>query len=477
MKILLIQPQGVKDVRAGHVSVQFPINLGYIASALIGEGHDVRLIDLNVQDTDIERYVKDFSPDLVGITAMTSSVNSAGRVAERIKHVNLDIVTVLGGVHASAMPVETMQDCPYIDILVFGEGEETVRELCHSVHERKELSNLKGIAYREKGELVKTDPRPLISDLDSIPFPARNLADFSLYRRSHVSRGFSRKYMNILEIIVSRGCPNQCIFCASHINYGASIRFRSFENVAAEIEECIKEYGINHVFIADDTFTLNRRLVEQLCDFFAGNNLTWDCSTRVNTVTPELLKRMAESGCRKVSFGVESGSPRILKLIKKGITLEQVREAFGMARVAGIRYVEGTFILGCHIDEKPEDVEMTISLINELMPDFVSLSVICPFPGTEIYGDMQREGLLPQRPNWDDFSFFTASEKFKRLRHLTHAELNAIQSDFIRRYYASPRYIWGQVRKFRSKDDIRYFAGLGISYAKRFFLPRPEDRG
>lgn len=468
MKILLIQPQGVEDVRAGYISVQFPINLGYIASSLIDDGHDVRLIDLNVQEIDVERYLRDFSPDLVGITAMTSAINSAGRLAQRIKSVNRDIVTVLGGSHASALPMETMRDYPDIDVLVFGEGEETIRELCRAASDELYLGAVKGIVYRQNGEVVKTEKRPLIPNLDTISFPARHLIDISMYRTSHVSRGFSRKYMNILEVIVSRGCPNQCIFCASHINYGASIRFRSFENIAAEIDKCIKAYDINHVFIADDTFTLNSTLVYQLCDFFKGRNLTWDCSTRVNTVTEELLKRMAESGCRKVSFGVESGSPRVLKMIKKGITLEQVREAFRMARKAGVRYVEGTFILGSHIGETAEDIQMTISLIYELMPDFVSLSVVCPFPGTEIYDDMRREGLLSERLNWDDFSFFTRAEKFERLRYLTHAELNRIQSDFIRDYYLSPGYVWGQVRKLRSVNDLRYFIGLGAEYIKRF---------
>ena len=270
--------------------------------------------------------------------------------------------------------------------------------------------------------------------------------------------------------MTSRGCPNRCIFCAGHINYGVSLRFRGFDNIAREIEDCVRRYGINHISIEDDTFTLKRELVETLCDFFKSRKLTWNCNSRVNTITPELLKKMADSGCKKISFGVESGSPRILELVKKGITCEQIRSAFKMAKAAGIKYVEGTFILGSHIDEKIEDIEMTKKLILELMPDFAMLSVMCPFPGTEIYDDMRREDLLPVKPDWERFSFFIEGVKYERLRHLTHAELNKIQKDFIREYFVSPKYIWSQVKKFRSFADFGYFANLGIAYFKKFFL-------
>lgn len=472
MRVLLIQPCGVKEVREEYVSTQFPMNLGYIAAALQNDGHDVRLLDFNVQNIDLSDYILKFTPAVVGLTAMTPAINAAGEIAKKIKEVDPKIFVVLGGVHASALPAETMDDFPEVDFIVYGEGEETAKELFRAIEGEKNFDGITGIIYRKDNKIIKNAPRPLIKNLDEIAFPARDLVDMSYYKKSHVSRGFSRKYQNILELMTSRGCPNRCIFCAGHINYGVSLRFRSFENVAAEITECVKKYGINHISIEDDTFTLNRQLVEQFCDFCKSRRLTWNCNSRVNTVTFDLLKKMSESGCRKISFGVESGSPRILGLIKKGITLEQVKNAFKLAKAAGIRYIEGTFILGCHIDETPEDIEMTKKLIWELLPDFVMLSVMCPFPGTEIYEDMRREGYLPDKPNWDDFSFFIDREKYGRLRHITHAELNIIQRDVIKKYFTSPRYIWSQLKKMRSLSEFLYFANLGAAYVKKFLFKK-----
>ena len=472
MKVLLIQPRGVKEVREEYVSTQFPMNLGYIAAALKNNGHVVRLLDFNVQNIDLAGYILQFSPAVVGLTAMTPAINAAGEIAKKIKGIDPKIIVVLGGVHASAMPIDTMNNFSGIDFLVYGEGEETVKELFRAIEGGRDFSGVPGIVYRKDGGLIKNPPRPLIKNLDEVLFPARDLVDMSFYKKSHVSRGFSRKYQNILELMTSRGCPNRCIFCAGHINYGASLRFRSFENIAAEMTECVKKYGINHISIEDDTFTLNRQLVERFCDFCKEHRLTWNCNSRVNTVTFDLLKKMGESGCKKISFGVESGSPRILSLIKKGTTLEQVRNAFSLAKAAGIRYVEGTFILGCHIDETLEDIGMTKKLIWELLPDFVMLSVMCPFPGTEIYDDMRREGYLPENPNWDDFSFFIDREKYVRLRHITHAELNRIQRDVIKKYFTSPRYIWSQLKRMRSRSELSYFANLGVAYAKKFLFNR-----
>lgn len=475
MKILLIQPRGTEDTRAEYVSTQFPINLGFIAAVLRNDGHEIRLLDLNVCDIDLKKYLADFSPQAVGITAMTPAVMSAGEAAKTVKASDPEIITILGGVHASALPYETMAEFPAIDILVFGEGEETAVELARAIENKKELSGILGIIFRQNGGLVKTAPRALIKNLDSVPFPARDLIDMSLYKKSHVSRGFSRRYLNIAEIMTSRGCPNRCIFCAGHINYGTSLRFRSFESIAAEIKEVMERYGVNHIDIEDDTFTLNRALVEKLCGFFKENKLTWNCNSRVNTVTRELIKKMADCGCQKISFGVESGSPRILGLIKKGITIPQIQQAFAWAKQSGIKYIEGTFILGCHIEETRDDIEMTKNLIWELMPDFAMLSVMCPFPGTEVYDDMKREGLLPEHPNWADFSFFISREKYKRLKYLTHAELNKIQKDFIKQYFISPKYIWSQIKKIKSWSEAGYFINLGMAYFKKILLEKYVD--
>lgn len=473
ISVLLIQPYPPEHLNKGYVSTQIPINLAYIASSLEEEGANAKLVDFC-----IDRFVKEkflllldsFKPRMVGFTSMTPSVYAVRDISKIIKDHDKTILTVLGGIHVSALPKRTLEELPCIDIGVVGEGEETIKEIYRLMLSNKPIHGVCGTVCRI-GRKIKVNPRrALIKDLDSISFPARHLLKVEKYNKSHVSRGFSRKHLRIMEIITSRGCPNQCIFCAGHINYGRSLRFRSYENIASEVESLIKNYKINHVSIEDDTFTINRKLAIRLCYYFKKKGITWNCNSRVNTVDLELLKLMKKSGCRKVSFGVESGSPAILRLIKKNITLEQVRNAFRWAKKAGIRYIEGTFILGSHIDETLEDIEKTKRMIFELMPDFLMLSIMCPFPGTEIYSMMNEKGLLDEDNDWSRYAFLTGWAPYRRLNHLTAAQLSKIQKDILKEYYSSPRYIFNQVRKIRSMGELSYFLNLGLNFISMFIL-------
>ena len=366
MKVLLIQPNSTKHVNKEFESLQYPLNLGLIAAVLIRADHDVKLIDLNVMDSKkLLDYVMEYSPDVVGVTAMTSTITRAKEIITQIKNYNGHIITVLGGVHASALPVKTMEEIDKLDYLVFGEGEVTIVELLASL--KGDISRVDGVVYREGTRIIKNKSRALIKDLDTIPYPPRDLVPMELYTKHHVTRGFSRENYKIIEIITSRGCPNQCIYCAGHINYGNTMRFRSYENVIGEIDACIEKYGINHVSIEDDTFTYKKELVTKLCAYFKKNNITWNCYARVNTVNYYLLKLMADSGCKKISFGVESGSEIILKKIKKHITISQVIEAITSAKKAGIRYIEISVILGSYPDETLADVKKTEDIINKIV--------------------------------------------------------------------------------------------------------------
>ena len=471
MTTLLVQPNCAAEINADYLSLQFPLNLGYLASTLRRAGHAVHMLDLNVQDiSTLEQTLHELKPSVVGITAMSSSLCNAYRIAAAAKASAPGTFVVLGGCHASALPEETIGDCEALDAIVYGEGERTIVELCDALAKGASLEAIHGLVVRRDGKPVRTPPRELIDDLDSIPFPARDLVPMELYARQHVSRGFSRREMRIAELITTRGCPNDCTFCATHINYGHRVRFRSLDNVTAEIQECMKKYGVTHISVEDDTFTLKRELVEGLCAFFAANSLTWNCNARVNTVDYELLKQMRSSGCQKIAFGVESGSPELLKKIKKRITLDQVRQAVRDAKRAGIRYVECDFMIGAHVDETLEDVEMTRTFINELKPDFMALAVMNPYPGTENFRTMIERGLLPAKVDWSQFTHFGNLKRYDRITHMTNEEMCRMQHEMMKSYYGSPSYLVSQIRQVRSLREIRYFMRLGIQYLQAFVV-------
>ena len=334
---------------------------------------------------------------------------------------------------------------------------------------KKNIKEIDGVVFRKNKEVIKNKPRKLIENLDLLPFTARHLIPFELYAKHHVTRGFSRKERNIIEIMTSRGCPNACVFCAGHINFGFRVRFRSFENIRDEINQAIEKYDINHISIEDDTFTLDKELVKKLCLFFKEKNLTWNCNTRVNAVNYELLKLMQESGCKKITFGVESGNPEMLKKNKKAITINQVIKTIHDAKRAKIRYIECDFMIGSHIDETRETVNDSVKLIYKLMPDFLSLAIMCPFPGTEIYDLMIEKGFLDKNVDWSQFTLFGSLKRYERLNYLSSDEIVKMQHKILKEYYSSPKYMFLQLSKIKSLSEIKYFSRLGVSFLKEFF--------
>jgi radical SAM superfamily enzyme YgiQ (UPF0313 family) len=471
MKVILVRPPEDSGVKTEFISVQYPINLGYLSAYLKERG-----ISTEIWDYCVEKYSKDelaervriAKPDIVGVTAVTSTVIPAHEIAAVVKETDPSILTLVGGSHVTALPAETLNEFPKFDVVVMGEGEETLFEICSAIKNGESLGNTVSVAYRKNGESIVKERRPLIKDIDSLPFPDRDAVSLSLYKRSHANRGISRKFLNIAELLVSRGCPYSCIFCAGHINYQSKVRFRSAENVKKEIELCIERYSVNHFTIQDDTFTLRSDLVYAICDVFKSHKVTWDCNARVNTVTYEMMQKMADSGCVKVSMGVESGSPRILELLKKGTTPEQIRKAFAAAHKSGIKLVEGTFIIGGHPSETLEDVEQTKKLMKEIEPDAVSVSTIVPFPGTEVYRIMKEGGYIGEL-SWNKFVLFGATPSW-RTEHFSAEELVRIQKQALREFYMRPKYIMKMLSKIRSADELFYWMDAGAGFVKHVVM-------
>ncbi len=445
--------------------VQHPINLCWMAAILREQGHEVKIWDYEVKkfsSSGLRKRVLNWGPAMIGITSMTANIHGAARIAGVAKLADPDIVTLVGGPHSSALPERTLNEFPAFDLAVHGEGEGTISEIAARVKEKDGFKGIPGITRRNGEEIKNEGPRELITDMDSLPIPARDLLDLKLYR-SASTPGLDATLHYGTELFTARGCSYGCIFCAARTIHGSKVRFRSAEHVLEEINECVHKYNYNHFTIEDDTFTLKPERLEKLCEAFARLGVTWDCDTRVDNVNPDMLKMMAESGCRKVAFGVESGSERILKLIGKGITLEQVRDAFRYSKEAGL-ITTAFFMIGSHPSETPEEVEMSLKLMKEIKTDLMALAIAVPHPGTRLYTLMRDKGFLFSE-HWDKFNHLHSLPCW-RTENFSPEELAKLQVSLYRRFFFRPAFIWHTFKKAMSWTGIKYYSRSAYHIAR-----------
>lgn len=458
------------------VSYQQPINLAYLASSARSAGAEPAIWDYGIGPFEEEAFlhkVKEFNPRIIGIHCKTFNIAQGDYIAGIVKKHLPDIMTIVGGPHSSALPKETLDEFKNFDLVVIGEGDITISEICKNAAANRPVDEIPGLAMRKNSVSAVNAPRGLVKEIDALAYPARDLFSRQLYGRSHCTRGLPYSGLTATEIFTSRGCPGKCIFCAVNVSYGNCVRFRSAGNCLGEIEECLNRYKYSHIIIQDDAFTLKKQRVYEFLEGFRRLGLrSWSCDTRVDTVDADLLKEMAASGCKKVSFGVESGSERILGLIKKNITPAQVRRAVAWAKSAGIKIVECTFIVGSHPDETYEDVELSRRLIKDLMPDVLSVSSIVPYPGTEVYTLIKEAGYLAGS-RWSDFQMIGTKLSW-RTRNFSSSEISRLQMMLLNRYYFSPGYIINRLKKINSAGDLKYWAKAGFDFLK--FFAKPHGR-
>jgi len=462
--VIIIRPKN-RSIPSGIISTQYPINLGYISSWLKKNGIDVVILDFEVEKSDNKRLInliKDKNPILIGVSCTTSNVKSGHKIAECVKRIYPDLPIVIGGVHASALPERTLKEFSSFDIVAKGEGEETLLELYNAIRENEDLAKVRGLVYRDNnGNLIDTGTREVIQDLDKLPFPDRENLNMSLYKKTHVTRGISRLNRNVAEILTARGCPYDCIFCASKVAMGKPVRYRSVNNIISEIEECITKYSVDHFSVLDDTFTFREDILYQVCDYFKSRRVSWDCLTRLDRVSEVMIKKMVDSGCEKISFGVESGSEKILKIIGKDVTIAQIKEIFKFCKKSGLRYLEASFMLGNHPLETKEEVRSTLDLAIELDPDIMTVSIAVPFPGTELNRLMKERNYLG-RENWDEFVLFGSSPSWK-YEYLDLTTLKGLQSKLYKRFYWRFSYILKQLKKLRSFKELNYWLEIAFN--------------
>jgi len=421
------------------------LGLAYLAASLEGEGHKVKIFDFGLTpdsppEQDIAQVVA-YAPDLIGLTAMTNNYHNALAMAYMLKDA-MPSPIVIGGPHATVFPDRVIKEPPF-DYLVYGEGEETLSQLVRTLEETglrpspARLRDIPGLSFQEGDQVIQNIARPLIRDLDALPFPARHLFDMERYPL------YAPDGQRMITILSSRGCPYNCSYCFKGI-VGRIYRQRSVDNIIAEIQSVIDDYGIRNFYFIDDLFTINSRRLKKLTQRFVDEklNILWQCLARVDKVTPDILEWMYKAGCRQIHYGIESGNQRLLDAIGKRITLPQVRQAVKWTRDAGIMS-KGYFMLGLPGDTE-ETMEQTIQFASELDLDEAMFSLTTPFPGTRLWDE-----LCQRRPGTEfnaDFSRayyynnYTAEiSPFLNISEVSDARLAQLAREAKARFWESKR--------------------------------------
>lgn len=352
-----------------------PLGLGYIASYLKSHGISVEVIDCTFmnQEEALER-IRSSRPKIIGLQVMFSMKEKALEIAELAKKDCAFLVA--GGPLPTVEPEEFLSS---FDVVIIGEGEETMLELVRAVQRGTSLMNVRGIAFKEKGEVKVTSPRSFIENLDDVPFPSRELFDNQAYK-SYYSRNFG---YTTTSIITSRGCPFKCDFCSRPI-FGNRFRSRTAANVAEEVET-VRQLGYERVWFADDCFTLDRKRMLNICDELVRRRITigWECLSRVDTVDLQVAERMKQAGCVRVFFGIESGNEKILEIMNKQATKKQAMDAVCIFKKVGVQ-VGAFFIIG-YPGENDETVLETVNFASSLPLDYLSFTFPYPIPGTPLF--------------------------------------------------------------------------------------------
>lgn len=410
MKILLINPPF--NYYSRHLLFSEPLSLGYLAAYLRKFGYDVSILDgvaggiyhqgkywrYGLKDSEVAQKIKEFKPDLVGITcAFSLRIDAVLQVAKLVKRIDKKITTVVGGIHPTIFPKETGSH-KEIDYVIIGEGEEIFLELIKTIESGKNVSKLDidGCVYRSKGSIQYNPKTSFIKDLDSLPFPARDLLPMEYYlQKETIHFGLGKK--RAASIITSRSCPMRCTFCCMHLSHGPVFRARSALNVFEEIEEMVRKYRVEEIFIMDDNFTFDKERVMVLCKLIIRKGLKFRWNTpngiRADMLDLELVRMMKKAGCINVCIGIEVGNEKIRnEIIKKRLSGEQIERAVKICSQADLPIV-GLFILG--IPGETEDTfQDTIRMVKKLPFSMIATSFFTPFPGTQLYSECIHKGFV-----------------------------------------------------------------------------------
>jgi len=390
-------------------------------------------------------FVKDYNPDVIGITAMTHEITQASQIASELKR-TLKVPIIIGGCHITALPKETLIEFPVFDYGIYSEGEKTTIELLEYMQQKDsspQLDNIKGLVFRNKGQIVVNEPRQSMSaaELDALPYP-----DFHQYYGDN-PQALANKHSYYI-MLTSRGCPYNCAFCMQVL--GRKVRRRSTQTILQEIRYAIKHYGAHTFNFADEIFLFDNQRTRDLMELFIQQGLSkqikWNALTRVNFVNPELIDLAKKAGCFHLEMRIESGDDNILKNIGKNITVEQIEHAVGIIKKAKIAL--GTYYILGHPNETAETLQKTVDLAIKLNTDTIAVGLMVPYPGTRIL-DMALQGKNRYRllsKDWAEYDKYGG--KVLEIAGLPYKELVKCQKKMLLNFY---------LKNFRFLDCIKYF--------------------
>ncbi|MBM4387713.1 MAG: cobalamin-dependent protein [Deltaproteobacteria bacterium] len=449
-------------ITADNFSVVPPMGLMYLASVLREKGHRVRIVDTRIwrRHEEITSEVREFKPDLVGISAISFEARSLAGIAGCVKGVSEKIPVICGGAHPSSAHEECLAE-KNIDYAVIGEGEETLPELISAIDSGKGIEKVQGVAFRNCDGNVFTGYRKPPENLDAMPFPAWDLIDIGGYAsRKSMSTIGNRRY---LTVITSRGCPYGCLYC--HNIHGKLHRTRSPESVLEEMGFLIREFGIREFEILDDVFNLNRKRTAEILDGiavrFKGVKLCFPNGLRGDLLDGHMIKLLKKAGAHYLSIAVETTSERLQKLIGKNLNIEKTRAAIEGCVSEGI-YTNGFFMIGFPT-ETPEEMEQTVRFAVESPLHQAMFFRVIPFKGTGLAG-MAGDRVRPD--DWSKHDYFTSS---LNISGAGDAEIKKIIADAYRRFYVNPRRLARLVLKHPNRVDL---AKLGLLTMRRMFSLR-----
>lgn len=447
-----------------------PLGLLYIATMIKTKtGHKVKIVDCQLTKmgyNQIKEEIIKYRPDVVGITLITSMLIDALKLADIVKEcaaiLRRDIIVVGGGPHATIFPDETISRKNF-DYVFSGEAEHSFLSFVNNINDPASLRNIPGIVFKENGTIVKGPPNSFIEDLDSLPIPDRRLLDYKQYKNLLARGGI------MTTSITSRGCPYRCIFCE---RLGKRFRAASAQYVIREIEDCL-QLGIDEIFFHDDTFTIDKKRVMEICRLIEERKLKFRFSlrSRVDTIDEEMIRALKRVGCRRISFGVESGVQRILDRIKKGITLKQAEDVFTLTKKYRITTL-ADFMIG-HPDESLEDIYTTLNFAKRLNPDYVQFSITTPYPATELYREAISRGIV-EKDIWREFTKNPRKDFMppRWEQNLKREQLDLLLNKCYREFYLRPSFILKMFLRQRSRREMKRKAKAGFSLFKNTMLAK-----
>ena len=414
-------------------AIFLPLGISYLTAVLEESGYAVDVVDCQTTrptQKDLEDIFKSLNPDIIGVTAATLTYLPALEILKAAKTALPNATTMIGGPHVTVVDEATFTDSNNVDIVVRGEGEQTMLELARLTSEgdAKNLSQVAGITFKNNNRVIRNPDRPFIQDLDSLPHPAHKHFDVTKYKI------LGKTY---LPIITSRGCPSRCTFCAAYKMCGRDFRARSPKKVVDELEWLRDEFGAGAFAFYDDTFTFDVNRAVAICDEMQKRkvNLPWDCRTRVDRVSKELLAKLHNTGCQLIHFGVESGNQQMLNQMRKGTTVELNAKAVKLAKEAGIS-VAISLVIG-YPGETSEQLKQTIDFIYKTKPEYVYMCEAVPYPGTELYDYAKGLG-LELSSDWSQYHEQT--QVFKNPL-LSQEKLEQTKKDFYDHYFSPGFYL------------------------------------